>query len=125
MVYKKMRPLLRPAAVVSVILVTTVLFVRYITTHPEYITRLRQVDLSTLLWLLLTNSGLMVVAAVLNHISALICRIRLEKSESMLLTIYSSLANFFGPLQSGPGVRAAYLKTKIRILLGRLRTEAK
>lgn len=32
--------------------------------------------------------------------------------ENVLLTFYSSIANFFGPLQSGPGVRAIYLKQK-------------
>ena len=29
--------------------------------------------------------------------------------------MYSTLANFFGPLQSGPGVRAVYLKTKHQV----------
>lgn len=32
--------------------------------------------------------------------------------ENILLTGYSSIVNFFGPLQSGPGVRAVYLKKK-------------
>lgn len=117
MILNKLRPLLRPIAVVGIIIITLALFLRYITLHPEYITKLRQVDPIILLWLLLANCGLIVAIAVLNHTSALICRVKLEKSESVLLTIYSSLANFFGPLQSGPGVRAAYLKTKYKVLL--------
>jgi uncharacterized membrane protein YbhN (UPF0104 family) len=37
--------------------------------------------------------------------------------ENFILTSYSSIANFFGPLQSGPGVRAVYLKTKHQVRL--------
>ena len=33
------------------------------------------------------------------------------------MTSYSSIANFFGPLQSGPGVRALYLKAKYKVHL--------
>jgi uncharacterized membrane protein YbhN (UPF0104 family) len=36
----------------------------------------------------------------------------LPYSEIILLTGYSSIANFFGPGQSGPGVRAVYLKLR-------------
>ncbi len=115
--FKQLRPLLKPAAVILVIVFTVVLFARYIAGNPEYITKLRQVDPSVILWLLLANGVLMLALAVINHTGALMCRIRLGYSESFLLTIYSSLANFFGPLQSGPGVRAAYLKTKYKVLL--------
>lgn len=45
------------------------------------------------------------------------CGKHLEAKENFLLTSYSSIANFFGPLQSGPGVRAAYLKTRHHVRL--------
>ena len=35
--------------------------------------------------------------------------------DSLLLTGYSSIVNFFGPLQSGPGFRAVYLKAKYSV----------
>ncbi|MEI7918259.1 MAG: hypothetical protein WCH58_02645 [Candidatus Saccharibacteria bacterium] len=55
---------------------------------------------------LLTNFGIM-------YATILLCRKKLSIKNSLLLTIYSSLINFFGPLQSGPAVRAVYLKSKI------------
>jgi uncharacterized membrane protein YbhN (UPF0104 family) len=45
----------------------------------------------------------------------LLCGKKLPFKEKFLLTSYSSIANFFGPLQSGPGVRAVYLKAKHNI----------
>jgi uncharacterized membrane protein YbhN (UPF0104 family) len=39
--------------------------------------------------------------------------------ENASLTGYSSVVNFFGPLQSGPGFRAAYLKQRHSVSLGK------
>ena len=44
-----------------------------------------------------------------------LCGEPLKNQENMLLTIYSTLANFFLPLQSGPGIRAGYLKKKHKV----------
>lgn len=41
-----------------------------------------------------------------------LCGASIKQKENFLLTCYSTIANFFGPLQSGPGVRAVYLKSK-------------
>ncbi len=38
-----------------------------------------------------------------------------SNTSSFLLTSYSSIVNFFGPLQSGPGFRAVYLKNKLGV----------
>lgn len=103
--------------VVGILLTTVVLFVRYFQTHPAYVTELRHTNPAVIFWVVCVNFVIIGAVAILNHISTLICRVQLEVRESLLLTIYSSLANFFGPLQSGPGVRAAYLKTKYKILL--------
>jgi uncharacterized membrane protein YbhN (UPF0104 family) len=53
-----------------------------------------------------TNFGILLATVRL-------CGAKLGAREALLLIIYSTVANFFGPLQSGPGVRAAYLKTRI------------
>jgi uncharacterized membrane protein YbhN (UPF0104 family) len=45
----------------------------------------------------------------------LLCNKPISWRENGLLTIYTLLVNFFGPLQSGPGFRAIYLKNKHRI----------
>lgn len=41
-----------------------------------------------------------------------LCNVRLKAGETMLLTMYASVINFFGPLQSGPAFRGVYLKRK-------------
>jgi uncharacterized membrane protein YbhN (UPF0104 family) len=40
------------------------------------------------------------------------CGKSISPKQNILLTAYSTLVNFFGPLQSGPGFRAIYLKAK-------------
>lgn len=113
----RLQQFIKPALVIGILVATILLFVRYIHTHPEYIDKLRHIDPIVIVWLMVANSALIATVAVINHVSAHICRVALGKSESLLLTIYSSLANFFGPLQSGPGVRAVYLKSKYKVLL--------
>jgi len=54
---------------------------------------------------LLTNVGIM-------YATIRLCQKKLPLKSGALLMIYSSVINFFGPLQSGPGVRAVYLKAK-------------
>lgn len=44
-----------------------------------------------------------------------ICRLKVDMREGLLLTAYSAVVNFFGPLQSGPAFRAVYLKKKYRL----------
>jgi uncharacterized membrane protein YbhN (UPF0104 family) len=44
-------------------------------------------------------------------------KLRMAASESLLLTMYTAIINFFGPLQSGPAFRAVYLKKKHRLSL--------
>ena len=41
-----------------------------------------------------------------------LCNIKLAPAESALLTMYATVINFFGPLQSGPAFRGIYLKRK-------------
>lgn len=55
---------------------------------------------------------------VTTHFGVLETTIRLSRNrlpyrEGFLLTVYSTVSNFFGPLQSGPGIRAVYLKGRI------------
>lgn len=112
-IFKKMRPYL----VVFIVLSTVGLFVYYFHSHPEYLRQLLTISPSVIIALLVVNFGLITAVAVINHVSAQICNVNLDKRESFLLTIYSSLANFFGPLQSGPGVRAGYLKARHQVRL--------
>lgn len=108
---KKLRPLL----VAGIIALTIGAFIYYFHQHPQYLTELFSINFLVIVLLMLVNFALISTVALMNHTSTRMCQVELGKRESMLLTIYSSLANFFGPLQSGPGVRAGYLKTRYRV----------
>ncbi|QQS18091.1 flippase-like domain-containing protein [Candidatus Saccharibacteria bacterium] len=104
--------MVRSWAVGTVLLATIAAFIWYIKTHPDQITQLKATNPAWLAAILLANIGGMAALIGLYQVLVRMVGIRLPATENMLLTIYSSIANFFGPLQSGPGVRAAYLKAK-------------
>jgi len=108
---------LRPVLAVIVLAVTVILFVRYFMQHPEYWRQLKHVSPWTIVWVLLLNILMIVVLMGLTAVSLRMCTKRIDTKENFMLTSYSSLANFFGPLQSGPGVRAVYLKARHQVRL--------
>lgn len=102
----------RPLGIV--IVVASLLFlVWYVTTHPSVITALVHTNPIILLGLLVFYVLNVTAVFFINFFTVRICRKKLGIKEGALLTIYSTVINFFGPLQSGPGVRAVYLKTRI------------
>lgn len=102
-------------AVVAILLVTAALFVRYFTQHPEYWHKLGQVSPWVVVWVVLLNIIMLGVLVVLSDFTIRMTGKRIGPKENFILTSYSTLANFFGPLQSGPGVRAVYLKSKYKV----------
>lgn len=98
--------------VLFVLVATSISFVWYLATHPEQITQLKETSPVWLMLILLANIGGMAALVGLYQVLVRMVGVRLQATENMLLTIYSSIANFLGPLQSGPGVRAAYLKAR-------------
>lgn len=98
---------------VIIIILSLAFLVWYTATHPQIIKSVvhtSPIVLLTLLILYLANVG---VVFFVNFFTVRICNKKLGIKEGIFLTIYSTVINFFGPLQSGPGVRAVYLKTKI------------
>lgn len=90
-------------------------FAYYIVTNPSVLVSISKIGLlagiSILVFyfiVLLTNLAVMQVAIKLHDKS-------LTLKKGFLLSIYASVINFFGPLQSGPGVRAVYLKAKLKL----------
>jgi len=111
------RPLPRQLLVIFILLLTTLLFIHFFAQHHDYLHKLRQVSPWTIVWVLLLIGLMVAVLACITEITLRICGKHLEIKENFMLTAYSSIANFFGPLQSGPGVRAIYLKTKHHVRL--------
>jgi len=96
------------------IIASTVLaFAWYIKTQPDALNPLK----STPLYLIPLLLGLYGLFLVTNFFITAITITMSNKTyplkDSLMLTLYSTLVNFFGPLQSGPGFRAVYLKKKI------------
>lgn len=109
------QPKVRASLVVLIIAATIVIFAHYLLTHPKVIQTL--IHLPPLLLVVL---GVGYVAAIASnayvlHASLLLIGTRAPYADNILLTGYSSIINFFGPLQSGPGARALYLKTKYNV----------
>lgn len=100
-----------------VLAITLFLFVRFFVLHPAYLQALIHIRFSTILWVFGLNAVLLLVLVVVQDLTLRLCGTRLAWKEQALLTSYSSIANFFGPLQSGPGVRALYLKAKHNVRL--------
>ncbi len=103
---------LRIALAVVVLVLTVVVFVRFFAVHPQYLTALKHITLAAVLAILALNVGVTISLVFISNFLLELCGKRLPWKEQFLLTAYSSIANFFGPLQSGPSVRLVYLKTK-------------
>jgi uncharacterized membrane protein YbhN (UPF0104 family) len=101
----------------AVLLLTIFLIVHFFVNQPHYFTQLRQTKLSTILAVIALNALLLVTLVVIYDLTLQLCSQRLPWKEQTLLTAYSAVINFFGPLQSGPAVRAVYLKSKHNLRL--------
>ncbi|MCA9327346.1 flippase-like domain-containing protein [Candidatus Saccharibacteria bacterium] len=108
---------LQVVASVVILVATFALFARYLQTHPQYVSELKTTDPWWIVAIVTANFFLITVLAFISLVLIKMVGKTIGTTENWLLTIYSSIANFFGPLQSGPGVRAAYLKTKHQVSL--------
>jgi uncharacterized membrane protein YbhN (UPF0104 family) len=112
---KRLPTPVRKALPLVIIVVTVVLFVYLFIKHPEY----RHTLASTNPWILVLIAVLYAVLLLcwnwVYSVTLELCGRRLPRRENLMLTGYSTIVNFFGPLQSGPGVRAAYVKQKAKV----------
>lgn len=85
----------------------------YLYLHPHVLDDVIHIPWQILIVLALLYSVVVVTNTIITLSTVRLCKKELPQREGLLLTIYSTLVNFFGPLQSGPGVRAVYLKAKL------------
>lgn len=102
----------RSIAGLTVLAATILIFVYYFATHPATGQQLRRVSATALGLILVLYLVSIVILALITLATLRLCKVRLDNREGLLLTAYSSVINFFGPLQSGPAFRAVYLKKK-------------
>lgn len=112
--YKKY---LRPVLAGSIVILTVGVFAWYVSKHPEIINQLTRTPPGTIAAVLGLYVVFMGCLAWIQRATLELCDIKLGRKESLLLMSYSSIINFFGPLQSGPAFRAAYLKRKHNVRL--------
>lgn len=108
---------LRSVIGVIILVATVLLFINYGRTHPGTFSQIRSVGLPTLLLLLGLYFVFLGTNATILFINIRMCSQRIGGQDGFLLNAYSTLVNFFGPLQSGPGFRAVYVKRKFGISL--------
>jgi len=108
---------IKQAAAVLVLTVTIAVFVRYTAQHPEILKQLALIPLHIVALLLALYAVFQATLVWIQRETLKLCNISLGRKESTLLVMYSAIINFFGPLQSGPAFRAAYLKRKYNINL--------
>lgn len=102
----------RPFIATAILITTVVIFVVYFVNHPEVWDQLREIPRYTLFTILGLYFLFVGSLALVNTATLRLCRYSMKSGESLLLTMYSSVINFFGPLQSGPAFRALYVKQK-------------
>lgn len=95
-----------------IVLATFGFFAYFVATHADIRDGLATVPASTLILLLGLYLVFFLCLTATYDATLRLCGLGLGHTENLLLSAYSSIANFFGPLQSGPGVRAVYLKQK-------------
>lgn len=87
----------------------------YLANHPETIDQLRNTSPLSLAALLLLYGGWIFALILVTRISLRLYGKTMSWKENSLFNIYSLLVNFFGPGQSGPVFRAAYLKKRLNL----------
>lgn len=102
----------KSATALIVLLLTGLGFIYYFLKHPSTISTLTSLNLINLLELLTLYLFTIILLGLILNCSLRLAGISMGMKENLLLTIYSTIVNFFGPLQSGPGVRAVYLKKR-------------
>jgi uncharacterized membrane protein YbhN (UPF0104 family) len=111
------KPKVKNSLIVFILLLTAAVFIRFFAQHPEYIRQLGRTNPWWIVAVVALNIPMIILLVFIYDTCLGLCGKRLAWKENFLLTAYSSIVNFFGPLQSGPGVRAAYLKTRHQVRL--------
>lgn len=107
-----MKGKLRIVLGLAVVVATIAAFIWYVSKHPEILDQLAQTSIATITLIILFYTGILGVLVLVLYGSLQFYQKNMSWQENFLLNAYSSLINFFGPGQSGPGFRAAYLKLK-------------
>ena len=99
----------------ALLCITIAIFGYYLAHHTNLLHQLMQTNPLVIVALLVCYSGITLSLAAVLSISVRLCNKNIEPRASLGVTITSSIANFFGPLQSGIGIRTIYLKKRLGV----------
>jgi uncharacterized membrane protein YbhN (UPF0104 family) len=106
---------LRSLISLLLLLIILGLFGYFIHGHPEVLNSLKRTSPWVIALLVLCYGVMLMVFMTVYNATLELCAKPLKAFENMLLSIYSTLANFFLPGQSGIGIRTGYLKRKYKV----------
>lgn len=97
---------------IAILLLVFGFFIMYIIKNPSIIESIKKASLLSIFVIFIIYAIFLFANYLLIKISVLPFIKNPDNTELFLVSIYSTLVNFFGPLQSGPGYRAVYFKSK-------------
>jgi uncharacterized membrane protein YbhN (UPF0104 family) len=95
-----------------IIIATLTAFLWYLDKNPAVIDLLKQTSAAAVTSVAILYGVVLVTLMAILYGSLQLYQKRMALQENFLLNAYSSLLNFFGPGQSGPGFRGLYLKVR-------------
>lgn len=95
-----------------IVALTIAAFAYYLSEHPETVRQIGRIPLPVLLSILGLYGIWFIALVLITRASLHIYQKHMGVQENFLFNAYSNLINFFGPGQSGPIFRAAYLKKR-------------
>jgi uncharacterized membrane protein YbhN (UPF0104 family) len=107
-----MKKKLKIALGIVVLALTAVVFVHYISGHPQLLHKLGETNPLLIAALVVLYLAWFAALVLILRVSLRLFDTAMPAQENVLLSAYSSLINFFGPGQSGPAFRALYLKKR-------------
>ena len=107
-----MKRYIKTVVALIIVAATIIAFTHYLATHPQTVDRLHEMSLTSLALLLGLYTVWFLALVLITRISLRLYSKTMGKQENLLFNAYSSLINFFGPGQSGPIFRGAYLKKR-------------
>jgi len=106
---------LKPVIALVIVILTVGVFGHYLAGHPALLHQVGHTPPLTVLGLLVLDCLSFSTLILLMFGTLELYGKRLGWTENLLLNAYSTLANFFGPGQSGPAMRGAYLKRRVEL----------
>jgi uncharacterized membrane protein YbhN (UPF0104 family) len=113
--FRQMKKHLKTLTALVILGTTISAFIHYLAHHPQTLNQLKHLPPDTLLLLVGLNIISFSCLVLVTRASLYLYGKKMGKQENVLFNAYSSLINFFGPGQSGPIFRGAYLKERLRL----------